>query len=269
MILEIKDDFDPRLIAESGQCFRWNKTGVGKYRLIATDKCLNIENVIDNIYNLDCDENEYNSFWADYLDMSESYAFIRERINDFGDEFLMKAAKAEKGIRILRQDPWEMIISFIISQNRNINAIKKSIELLCEFCGEKLKDSFGNEYYAFPKPKEILSLTDEQLIECKLGYRDKYVRRAAEDVCEGVVDIEALKLLDDEGLFKSLVSMYGIGKKVASCVALFGFHRMNFFPEDVWIKRVLKEQYQNGYPFERYSPYNGVYQQYMFDYYRN
>ena len=136
MIASVTDDFDPRKIAESGQCFRWTKTDGNSYRVIAKDQCLYITALENDLYELDCTKEEYSRFWHDYLDLQENYRSIRERIDPKQDPFLRKASEQEKGIRILRQAPWEMLITFIISQNRNIPSIRRSVELLSEPCGE-------------------------------------------------------------------------------------------------------------------------------------
>ena len=219
---------------------------------------------------LSCDEDEFERVWRDYLDLEEDYSRIRGMIDRKSDPFLFDAACHEKGIRILRQDPWEALISFIISQNRNIPAIKHSIELLAEMAGEKLPDPAGGVCYAFPSPEAICALSDGDLTDCRLGYRCCYVRKAAEDVLSGRIDFAALSAEgDDERCMEILMGMTGVGKKVASCMLLYGLHHMDAFPVDVWVKRILEEYYPDGYDLERYRPYNGVFQQYMFAYYRS
>ena len=131
-----------------------------------------------------------------------------------------------------------------------------------------MTDQTGVIYFAFPTPDSLAALREEQLKECGLGYRCRYVREAALAVADGRLDLLSLKFQDEYTAMMALTGLTGVGKKVASCVSLFGLHHLDSFPIDVWIKRILEEQYPNGYPFEEYSPYNGVYQQYMFDYYR-
>lgn len=267
--VEITDDFDLKKIADSGQCFRWQPIEDNGYRIIHGDSCLCIWQDEDCIYRLDCTEDEYNDVWSVYLDMKEDYRSIREKIDVNVDPFLHEAAEHEKGIRILKQEPWEALISFIISQNRNIPAIKASIEKLAERAGDRKTDSRGQVYYTFPTPEAIVNMSEEALASCKLGYRDKYVRRAAESVVNGELDLTGIGIGTDDEVLAKLTGLYGVGKKVASCMLLFGLHHLDAFPVDVWIKRVLETEYSDGYPFENYSPYNGVYQQYMFAYYRN
>lgn len=289
MIINIKDDFNLDKIADSGQCFRWEKTGPETYRIIAGESCLYISNLgegyfdfktsgdghdnfkisIDDRYNFKTSDDEPIDFWLNYFDLQENYQCIRHRIDAKKDPFLWQAAEHEKGIRILRQDPWEMLISFIISQNKNIPAICRSVQLLAESCGEKKTDCRGQEYYGFPSPHAISSLSKEDLITCKLGYRWKYVHAAADAVLRGEIDLEHLQDANEKTTIASLTRLFGVGVKVANCVSLFGLHHVDAFPIDVWVKRILTEQYPDGYPFEKYSPYNGIYQQYMFAHYRH
>ena len=268
MKIHLTDDFNLDRIADSGQCFRWKKDEDGAYRIIHRDHRLRIKALEMNTFSLSCPEEDYRNIWHDYFDFGQDYRSVRERIDSEEDAFLTRACEYGKGIRILRQDPWEMLISFIISQNKNIPAIKKSVELLCEAAGKKREDEQGS-YFLFPGPEEILALTDEALSACKLGYRCRYVRAAAMDVAEGRLDLERLRQEPEEATIKALTGVCGVGVKVANCVSLFGLHHVDAFPIDVWIRRILEAEYPNGYPMEKYSPYNGIYQQYMFYYYRN
>ncbi len=298
MIKQISDDFDLEKIAESGQCFRWEKaeaaessphffpentdltesgspadkgSSTSTYRIIAGKSCLYITALDERqgIYALDCSEEDFSGFWHRYFDLGENYRRIRERIDPEKDPFLREAAAQEKGIRILRQDPWEMLITFIISQNKNIPGIRRCVELLARSCGEKRMDSRGVPYYSFPTPREAASLSEEALADCRLGYRCKYVKAAAEAVLAEKIDLDQLSAADEKTAISSLTALYGVGVKVANCVSLFGLHHVDAFPIDVWIKRILAQEYPDGYPFEQYSPYNGIYQQYMFAYYRH
>ena len=293
MIVQIYDDFNLDRIADSGQCFRWRKENDTTYCIIAGKFCLHITSVGEisekqkgnlfkeqyegpsreqckgQYYDLDCTEEEYLYFWRDYFDLQESYQDIRKRIDPEMDPFLWEASEAEKGIRILRQDPWEMLITFIISQNRNIPAICRSVDMLARTCGEKKMDKQGMEYYTFPTPTAVAALTETELADCRLGYRCKYVHAAAKAVVDGTLNLDELRKADDTSALRTLTSLYGVGIKVANCISLFGLHQTNSFPVDVWMKRILAEQYPEGYPYERYAPYNGIFQQYMFAYYRH
>ena len=267
--VQISDDFDLEKIAESGQCFRWEQTDSDTWRIIAGKSCLRVTDLRGGHFEMDCTQEGYDSFWHDYFDLDENYRNVRERIDPGEDPFLWQAAEFEKGIRILRQDPWEMLITFIISQNRNIPAIKRSVELLALSCGDLRHDSGGMPYYAFPEPEAVLALSGDELTECRLGYRCRYVHEAARAVLDGDIDLKGLLTADEDTTIKALTALLGVGVKVANCVSLFGLHHINAFPIDVWVKRILEDQYPDGYPYDRYAPYNGIYQQYMYAYYRH
>ncbi len=269
MIVKIKDDFDLQKIADSGQCFRFNKCGKG-YSVSALDKYLYVEQVGENEFSFECSEKDYEDFWKAYFDLGTSYKDIRRLIDPKLDTYLYEASEFGKGIRILRQDPWEMLISFIISQRKNIPAIKASIEKICALAGKKIAvDAEGKDVYSFPAPEALAGLSIEELSGCSLGYRDKYVRQAALDVASGAVELEKWAQLDDDLLMEKLLTLFGVGVKVANCEILFGYHRLDAFPKDVWINKVLDQRYPDGFLFEKYAPFNGVMQQYLFFYSRS
>ena len=195
MILQIDDDFDLRKIMDSGQCFRWEQLDRHTYRIPYLDQRLYVTDLGGGAFELSCGDEQL-ALWRDYFDLAEDYRAIRAIPDPVKDPFLTRAAEAEKGIRILRQDPWEVTVSFIISQNRNIPAIRRSVELLCAAAGQKRIDGRGEAFHAFPTPEEILALSDADLSECRLGYRCRYVRAAARAVSGGELDFAALKLMD-------------------------------------------------------------------------
>ena len=265
--ISIDDDFDLDRIAASGQCFRWEKLGDGHYRIPYREMLLEIEDVGDGEFAMSCTEDEFYDVWGGYFDLETDYRWIRKRIDWRKDQFLAVACDDQKGIRILRQDLWEMTVTSIITQNRNIPAITRSVEELSKRAGEKKEAPDGTVYYTFPGPEAILAMSGEDLDACRLGYRARYVCCAAEAAVKGELDPQRLLQMKRSERMAVLTSVCGIGEKVASCILLFGLHDLDAFPKDVWINRVLEEQYRDGYPFEEYSPYNGVYQQYMFAYY--
>ncbi|WP_034444883.1 DNA-3-methyladenine glycosylase family protein [Butyrivibrio sp. AE2032] len=280
MVLTIQDDFDLGKIADSGQCFRFNEvpgSGSGdagvvhkRYSVAAVNRHLFVTELGQDKYEFGCSEDEFESFWKRYFDLDISYSQIRGKIDKKKDPYLYRASEYGKGIRILRQDPWEMLISFIISQRKNIPAIKASIEKLCALAGNVIADDpETGRIYSFPTPDKLAALSMEQLSGCSLGYRDKYVHQAALDVVSGAVDLSALEKVGDDKLMEELLKLFGVGVKVANCEILFGYHRLDAFPKDVWINRVLEEQYPQGFLFDKYAPYNGVMQQYLFFYSRS
>ena len=276
MEITIQDDFDLKKIADSGQCFRFNECpdadedGHKRYSVAALKRHVFVKELGQSRYDIDCTEEDFNFFWKRYFDLDLSYREIRERVDQSEDPYLYSASEFGKGIRILRQDPWEMLISFIISQRKNIPAIKASIEKICALAGDVItEDPEIGKIYSFPTPEQLAALSLEQLSGCSLGYRDKYVHQAALDVVSGAVDLDAWRDLDDDALMENLLKLFGVGVKVANCEILFGYHRLNAFPKDVWINRVLDIQYPQGFLFDKYAPYNGVMQQYLFFYSRS
>ncbi len=265
MILKCTDKIDISKIADSGQCFRWRDLGDGRYLIPAFGKYTIVSNCDEGV-EVECESEELD-IWKEYFDIYTSYDEI-EKLVDKDDRFLSQAAEYGNGVRILKQEPFEMLISFIISQRKSIPAIKTSIEKICALCGKKLGRVNGEDVYAFPTPEELYNASHDRLEECGLGYRLPYIESAVSRIHEAPFLIDEMTDMDDEELFEALKSFYGVGDKVASCTMLFGFYRLNTFPIDVWIKRSLDQHYKTGFPFDRYEPYNGVMQQFIFEYYR-
>lgn len=262
-------NFNIKQIAESGQCFRMNPIKDNRYNLVAFDRYIELEQVDENIVDITCSQNEYMEIWKDYFDLDYDYGRVVDRLINGSDEFLKEAAIYGRGIRILRQDPFEMLISFIISQNKNIPSIKACIERICKFYGNKQIDELtGTSYYTFPTPEILASAKKEDLRALKLGYRDEYIIAAARAVSTGEIDLTKLISTSHEEAVRSLKNIRGIGDKVANCISLFGLHHIEAFPIDVWMKRVLAEFYQNKFDPDQYDGYAGIVQQYMFYYIR-
>ena len=268
MIVTINDDFDLEKIRDSGECFRVKRFEDDTYRFIKKDNVLYIKNAEGNLYEISCSEEDWNGFWYDYFDMGRNYADIRDRLS-CEDSYSLAAVEFSRGIRILKQDPWETLFSFIISQNNNIPSIKKSIEALCEAFGSPKMDNSGDPFFCIPSPQALSQAKGYELKKAGVGYRDKYLSAAAKAVAVNKTDLAAIAKMNDQDALAQLKKINGVGDKVGSCVLLFGFHRLNAFPIDTWIKKILEREYNNEYPLDDYSPYNGLYQQYMFAYYRN
>ena len=259
-----------RQIAESGQCFRMNPIENGRYSLIAYGRYLELEQLKEDVIELSCTEEVYERVWKDYFHMDYDYGSIVNRLEHCDDEFLRDAVQYGSGIRILRQEPFEMLISFIISQNKNIPSIKTCIERICDKYGACLTDQVtGMVYHVFPTPEQLAKARKEDLRQLKLGYRDSYILSAAKAVAEGTVNLEELKSTDHEEAVKALQGIHGVGEKVANCVSLYGLHHVEAFPVDVWIRRILSEVYGNCFDTAPYTGYAGILQQYMFYYIRS
>jgi len=270
-----KKNFDILQIADSGQCFRMNQLRAEKgrirYGMIAYGKYLELEQTDEDQVELYCTEEEYHGIWEDYFDLSYDYETLVRTLMEGGDPFLKEAAAYGKGIRILKQEPFEAMISFIISQNKNIPAIRSGIEALCARYGEKIgtNQEDGREYYAFPTPEALSKADKEELRRLKMGYRDDYIISAAQAVVTGEVEFKHLKEIGFEEAVKSLKKVHGIGDKVANCISLYGLHHIEGFPVDVWIRRVIDEIYHKKFEKELYCGYAGIVQQYMFYYMRH
>lgn len=247
-------------IAESGQCFRIVPYEDG-FLVNAFGKILKVWHRGSN-YRFSCSEDEFNSLWRWYFDLDTDYGKYMDLALP-GDEYLKEAIRFGSGIRILNQDPWEMLISFIISQRKSVSAIRTSVERLSRAFGEDI----DGVHFAFPQGDTLAEADTDALSSCGLGYRMPYVMAAAKEVAGGALDLKAVDKLETQALISRLMELKGVGIKVASCVALFGFHRLDALPLDVWMKRVIKFKYDGYFPDE-YRPYAGALQQYMFNYAR-
>jgi N-glycosylase/DNA lyase len=272
MIIQSKN-FSLKQIAESGQLFRMKQIENNKYGLIAYEKYLELTQLDECTIELTCSSKEYEEIWKDYFDIDFDYGMVVEKLRNGDDNFLKAAAEYGSGLRILRQEPFEVLISFIISQNKNIPGITSCVRKLCERFGERKEyiDSSGNiiVYYTFPRPEALAKASKEEIRKSGLGYRDEYVIKAANAVLQKDIDLEELKKSKNRDAVEKLKSLHGVGDKVANCVALYGLHHIDAFPIDLWISRVLKDVYDNDFDLGKYKGYEGIVQQYMFFYIRN
>ncbi|MCH1983521.1 8-oxoguanine DNA glycosylase [Ruminococcus sp. OA3] len=257
-------DMDLKQIAKSGQCFRMEEKQEKIYSLVASGRYLEIGQEGD-LFSFSCSERDFQEVWEKYLDLHTDYGIIKASV-DPGDPYLTEAVRFGWGIRILRQDLWEMIVTFLISQNNNITRIRRSVDLLCRKLGEDRTAENGTQYYTFPGPEAIVQGNMAVLKTLGLGYRDKYIYRTARAVLEGSLNLEDLKPADYETAHKKLTEQYGIGSKVADCICLFGLYHIDAFPIDTHIKKILEVHYPQGFPHDKYSGYGGILQQYMFYY---
>ena len=266
-MIEIQSpDFDLKKIAESGQCFRMNPNAAGGYTLVALGRVLRLSETSTGCA-LDCSQADFDELWRDYFDLECDYAAIRASA-DPQDAFLNRACDYGRGIRMLRQAPWEMLITFILSQRKNIPAIRYCVEALCQRYGEPIERA-GESFFAFPSAERLAELEERCLLDCSLGYRAKYVSAAARLVAGGALDLTRIASLPEDERMQALLSVPGVGEKVANCVLLFGYHRLGRFPRDVWINRIVEYEYGGAFPLERYPDTAGALQQYMFYYARS
>lgn len=248
---------------ECGQCFRWNADENGVYYGVAFGHCAKLWQEGEDIFI--CSDAPL-EFWRHYFDLERDYELISRNFHDGG--YLQQCTEYGMGIRILRQEPWEALCSFIISQCNNIKRIKGIVERLCESFGDELTFD-GRRFYSFPQPEKLLGMSADELSCLRCGYRAEYILVAAEAVASGRLELESLIHANWLHAKKELMSLKGIGEKVANCVVLFGLYHMEAFPIDVWIKRALKQHFSADFRPESLGEYAGLAQQYIFYYARS
>lgn len=274
------DCFNPNRIALSGQCFRWSIIDDTHVELIAFGEYLQIAYLGDSTFAFSCYESDFSRIWEDYFDLNRDYISVIDSI-DPEDSYLTSASSFSYGIRILKQEPFETMISYIISQRRSIPSITTCVERLCRLCARKIilpalcfeaspfTASLHEEYYAFPEAKDLNKLTFDDISSIGAGYRTDYIMNATKDICSGRIDLTYLYELSDDKLYEALISMRGIGAKVANCIMLFGYSRTSRFPIDVWMSRIVEKNYGGSFDTSKYPDTAGIMQQFMFFYERN
>lgn len=252
-------NFDPKQTLFCGQCFRWVENN-GAFSGIVAGKLIRVTPLGSEII---IESEHPREFLESYFDLKTDYS---RYITAFSADATLKAAcEHSPGIRILRQEPFETLISFIISQNNNIPRISGIIGRLCESFGEPVDDGAGA--FSFPTAKRLRGVTPDDLAPLRAGFRARYIADAVSRVNSGEIDFSEIEALPLDPARDKLKKIVGVGDKVADCVLLFAFHKLDAFPKDVWVKRVLAEYYPSGLP-ECVKGAEGVAQQYLFDYIR-
>ncbi len=263
--LEQFEDFSSELIFECGQAFRWKITNDGAYIGIAKGVPLKVFQQQGRVIFKCANETDFDDIWCEYFDLERKYDVIRGGLSD--NLKLAPAVEYGKGIRILRQDFWETLCSFIISQCNNIPRIKGIIDSLCRNFGEKICFD-GEVLYTFPEAEKIVCLSEEELGVIRSGYRAKYLISAARAMVSG--ELDGIEDLSTEQARKKLMLLQGVGRKVADCVLLYGLGRMEVYPIDVWMKRVAEEFFGDiKFDGACFGEYAGLAQQYLFHYIRS
>lgn len=241
-ILENQESFELKHIFECGQCFRWHKAQDGSYTGVIKDAVINVKKEGSKIIFKGICEKDLKQMVTDYFDLAHNYDQMKEKLAKI-DVFMQNSIEFGTGIRILHQDFWECIISFIISANNNIPRIQKIIERISKEYGDKIELD-GTEYYTFPTPEQLSKASVEDLRMLGLGFRDKRVFATTKKVLEKQFDLQKVKNLDDTNLIREeLLKLDGVGPKVADCIMLFSLKRFDVFPMDVWVRRVMNELY--------------------------
>jgi N-glycosylase/DNA lyase len=287
-VFENVRDFNLDDIFDCGQCFRWNKEADGSYSGIVESAFANIsflpyageedEGVVTIWSNhLAQSPSLREKFWRNYLDLDRDYAAIK-RLLATEDSVMTKAIRVSGGIRILNQNKWETLISFLISQNNNIPRIKSCIERLCVEHGRRIGRLKGKAIYAFPSIDRLSELRENHLDSCRLGYRAKYIVETARQVAyDGGAFLDTGESIPTAKIEEYLLSLSGVGPKVANCIMLFSMKKSEVFPIDVWVRRVMNRLYGMGetnisamkdYAERNFGAYGGIAQQYLFNYIR-
>ncbi|MBO4693582.1 MAG: DNA-3-methyladenine glycosylase 2 family protein [Clostridia bacterium] len=258
-IINVKN-FNLSQTLDCGQTFRWSVNDKGVWSGVAGGKYIELYEDNGDIVIDGSNKDDFINFWSDYFDLSRDYGAV---IKDFSsNEVLKKAALISGGIRILRQEPFEALCSFIISQNNNIPRIKGIINRLCTSFGEPIINS-----YTFPTAERLAALSIEDLAPIRSGFRAKYIIDAARRVAGGEIDLNSLKNLSYDEARTALLKIKGVGPKVADCALLYGCGHIEAFPKDVWINRALTAYFGGEIP-ECAKGAAGIAQQYIFYYIR-
>lgn len=277
--------FDVAKAFDCGQCFRFDPVTDTKheaeYAGCAYGKYISVAQDGNTLYIYNITLEEYETIWKEFLGLDRDYNAINSEILSLSkNPALADAVEKAGGIRILKQNQWEAVCSFIISQNNNIPRIKKLVAALCRACGDKtdvsvMEGHIANahkaaegHFYSFPSPEKVLALGISGLAELKTGFRAKYIFDAAEKMSNGEIDLDFLANSETNDCVKHLCTVKGIGPKVASCALLFGFAKLDAFPIDVWIKKVMAKYFDENFDPATLGQYAGIAQQYLFYYER-
>ena len=268
-------DFNINHIFDCGQCFRWNKEEDGSYTGVVKNKVLNISQEGSTVEFKNVNSDDFESIIIDYFDLETDYQEIKKTLDR--DEIMAQAIEFGQGIRILNQDEWETMISFMISANNRIPMIKKVIENLSTCFGEYIGDYRGKEYYAFPRAESLSEASLEEILTCKAGFRSPRIKEAATRFLTEKDQIYNIKNMSYEDGLAYLKTYSGIGDKVANCVLLFSMRHSKTFPVDVWVRRVMQTLYVSkdtkdidirNFAEDKFGDYSGFAQQYLFYYAR-
>jgi len=271
------NDFTLSQILECGQCFHFDKLDEEVYEVVAFGRAVKMEQTDKVLRIYGSSMEDYEGIWKLYLDMDNDYGLIKQSVIK-ADGALKTAVDEKSGIHILNQDFFETLISFIVSQNKSIPQIKQCVKNISHRFGDEVIGYNGEAFYVFPDVQRLHDATEEELRECKVGFRAPYIKNATEAVYSGAVTKEKLDELDIAQARELLMTIKGVGEKVANCVLLFGLGRREAFPVDVWMKRIMEQMYFDGkdtkkqdieaFAVNKFGDLGGYAQQYLFDYAR-
>lgn len=238
VILDGVKNFNIKQILECGQCFRWEKVGELNYIGVANGRVIEVIQEDDKVTILNTNEEDFNNIWLDYFDLKRDYSEIKAGLAH--DEILGKSVEYGYGIRLLNQEHFELLISFIISARNSIPSIMKTIKKISEKWGTPIEYK-GNTYYTFPTPEQLKDATEEEIKETGASFRSKYIVDTIAKVNENSYDfdLERISKLNTDECHVALQNFKGVGSKVADCIMLFSMRKYSAFPVDVWVKRAM------------------------------
>lgn len=265
IIFENVCDFDLRETLECGQCFRWKQQPDGSFFGVVRGRIACVRSDGDRLI-IDGARESDRAMWFGYFDLGADYGRARRELSAL-HPMLAQAARYAPGIRILDQEPFEALISFIISQNNNIKRISGIVDRLCEHFGKPIGESGARPAFSFPTAERLAALSPDELAPIRAGFRHRYIIDAARKVADESIDLESLRYLPYNEARAELMTICGVGVKVADCVLLYGLHRSEGFPLDVWMKRAMAALFPELSPGD-FGQYAGIAQQYIFHYAR-
>lgn len=244
---ELKIDvkcFNLKYTLECGQCFRWKKIDEDYYVGVIKDRVIKVKQNKDTLYIISSNMEDLEDVVRHYFNLDLDYTSIEKRIS-IVDDNVKKAVKNTSGLRFLKQDFFETLISYIISANNNIPRISKSVNEISRRYGKEVELE-GEKYYLFPTPEELKNVTIEEYRECGVGFRDKYIYNTVAKINNKEIDLDELFKMDTQNLKKELLSLMGVGPKVADCILLFSCSRLEVFPVDTWVEKIMTKLYFNN-----------------------
>ena len=274
--IENQESFEPKHIFECGQCFRWNLEDDGSYTGVFNENVLNVKKEKDEVQFKGVVNGNIKEIVDEYFDLKRDYSKIKKELSEI-DENLNLSIKYGNGIRILNQDLWETIISFIISANNNIPRIKGIIEKMSKKYGKEIYYN-GTKYYTFPRPEDLENVTVKDFRNLGVGFRDIRLYKTTQMILENKIDLKNLYKEPTPNVKEKLLTLSGVGEKVADCILLFStLKRFDVFPIDVWVRRVMNELYIKNedetkvnkreiqkLAYEKFGKLEGLAQQYLF-----
>lgn len=271
LILKV-ECFNLKYTLECGQCFRWKKIDDFEYIGVIKDRVIKIKQINDELIVSSNNNDDLENVVKNYFDLDTDYRFIEDAISKI-DEKIKCAVKNTTGIRILNQDFFETLMSYIISANNNIPRISKSVDLISEKYGKEVIFE-DKSYYLFPTFEQLENVTEEEFRKCGVGFRARYLKQAVEDVLNNNIDIDNITCMDTEKIKERLLNLMGVGPKIADCILLFACNKKEVFPVDVWVERIMTNLYFDNiktnkkeileYANKNFGTYAGIIQQHLF-----